>query len=272
MMRKRYAFCLFLIILSSLVGPVTSNQERQAVISQSEMTEYRPVFSDLFRLATSSQHTGDISLSCTSGIMNEQESEAKSSYVIMTTVNFTEKIYINENEIIEIWSQNISSQSRTLYHKLSGTYPDGSPLWGESDHIVIQPGKWLHTYFTVYNTGKGIGIFNFTCEVWEDMDPYSDTLHDWESHHYTARFYKPFGVNENYYCDDQWHHPSDSEIYEEALRNAGGKTSPRDGLYLEPFSVMMAVKRLIYVTHTAAQLDINYIHGLNHTIMALFIM
>ncbi len=27
--------------------------------------------------------------------------EAKSSYIIMTSVNFTKKIYINENEIIE---------------------------------------------------------------------------------------------------------------------------------------------------------------------------
>ncbi|MBU7009694.1 MAG: hypothetical protein HXS46_03325 [Theionarchaea archaeon] len=33
--------------------------------------------------------------------MDEQESEARSSYVIMTSVNFTKKTYINENEIIE---------------------------------------------------------------------------------------------------------------------------------------------------------------------------
>ncbi|MBU7012172.1 MAG: hypothetical protein HXS46_15915, partial [Theionarchaea archaeon] len=153
MMGKRYIFSFFILIILffSLGEPVIPNEKSQTVVSQSEMTESHPEFSDFSELAASPQHTGDIPLSSTSGAMDGEESEARSSYVIMTSVNFTEKIYINENEIIEIWSQNISSQSRTLYHKLSGTYPDGSPLWGESDHIVIQPGKWLHTYFTVYN-------------------------------------------------------------------------------------------------------------------------
>jgi len=57
MMGKRYVFCLFSVILFSLVGPVTTNEENQTVVSQSEMTEYHPAFSDFFQLAVS-QHTG----------------------------------------------------------------------------------------------------------------------------------------------------------------------------------------------------------------------
>ena len=157
-----------------------------------------------------------------------QESEGKSSDVIMTNVNFAEKIYINENEIIGIWSQNISSQPRILYHKIWGKYPDGSSFWGESDHIQIQPGKSLYTYFTVYNSGRGIGFFDFTCEVWEEIDSWPDIKHDWKSNYYLATFYKPAEVSDAYYCDDRWHHPSHYGIYEKAFKEAGGCKTPRE--------------------------------------------
>ncbi|MBU7025316.1 MAG: hypothetical protein HXS48_00125 [Theionarchaea archaeon] len=162
-------------------------------------------------------------------IMQEKEEpDVKSSQVIMTSLYSTEDIYINQSQLIEVWSQNISSEPRKLYHKILVRYPDASLYSNESDRIVINPGMSLRTYFTVPNTGKGIGIFNFTCEVWEEVDPYANRKHDEKIGRYRAKFYQPSGVSPNYYCEDRWHHPSNEYIYETALSAAGGRTTPRD--------------------------------------------
>ncbi|MBU7028464.1 MAG: hypothetical protein HXS48_16140 [Theionarchaea archaeon] len=77
------------------------------------------------------------------------------------------------------------------------------------------------------NIGKGIGFFTFSCEVWEEVDSYTNVKHDEKNDRYWAIFYRPSGVSTNYYCDDMWHHPSDFYILENALYEAGGTTSSR---------------------------------------------
>lgn len=160
-------------------------------------------------------------------IKETEEIKTKSSYVVMFDPYFTQEIYINEDQVIEIWSQNISTQTRRLYHKLFGRYPDGTPFSRESTPVEVDPGWWLCHKWTVNNIGKGIGFFTFSCEVWEEVDSYTNVKHDKKNDRYWAIFYRPSGVSTNYYCDDMWHHPSDFYILENALYEAGGTTSSR---------------------------------------------
>lgn len=173
--------------------------------------------------------------------------DIKSQDVIITLMSFSSNLYINDTQIIDFWSQNISSQSRILYHKLSGTFPDGSPFYQESTHVLIQPGKSLNTIFTIQGWGEGIGIFNFSCEVWEEIDLSLDIQHSWKSNSYFVTFHRPTGVSENYYCDDEWHHPSDIRIYERALLIAGGSTTERE-----------AAQKLMNYVNTYITYDENY--------------
>jgi len=175
MVERRSVYLITCIALFfSLDAPVVSNEKIHIAISKSEAMEHEPTMFEPVREPLTIQQTVDMSDSHLCKILGTKpveehpqmlgidkfsdvipidqimKEEEKSSYVIMTGLYFTEKIYINENQIIEVWSQNISSESRILYHKIFGRYPDGSSFYGESDHIQIQPGKWLLTYFTIY--------------------------------------------------------------------------------------------------------------------------
>jgi hypothetical protein len=181
-----FCFIVCMILLHSLAIPTISNEKSQLYISSSIKIEHNPVISDPLHIQVprmygilgkvptttrvySFEDKNNIKINenefsnfiSIHNMKHKEKSETKSSHIIMTGLYFTKKIFINENQIIEVWSQNISSESRVLYHKISGRYPDGSSFYGESDHIQIQPGKCLFTYFTVYNTGRGIGIFDF---------------------------------------------------------------------------------------------------------------
>ena len=161
----------------------------------------------------------------------EQEkvkSKVRSSSVVMDDPDFAHEIYINEDQTIDVYSHNISSETKKLYHKIFVYYPNGTSAWGEGDHWDINPDWWLHTEWSVPNSGKGIGIFDFRCEIWEDIPWWFDSKHDEKSDYYWAIFHRPSGVGSNYYCNDTWHHPSNSIISGTALHEAGGTTSPRD--------------------------------------------
>ena len=239
MMEKRLIlnFLIWIVLISSLEVPVISNEEYQIALLRSEVVECGPVLSEpsgapeyLQQTADDSSHWSKFSdfLSVKTSMGEETESEGKSLDVIITDLQYTKEIYINENQIIQVWSQNISSQTRKLYHKISGVYPDGSPFLIEGFPVEIPPGWTLYNGWALSNAGKGIGFFDFICQVWEEVNPSTKIIHDQRSGRYLARFYRPAGVSADYYCDDMWHHPSDSRILEHALYAAGGSTSPRE--------------------------------------------
>ena len=232
------SFVLCIVFLSSLEMPVTSNGGFQIIPLCSEVVECGHVFFEPFSASDSLQHAFDCSFSyqseftkftSTNGITQKGTiHDTKSLNVIITGLQYTEEIYINENQIIQVWSQNISSQTRNLYHKISGVYPDGSPFLIEGFPVEIPPGWTLYNSWALSNAGEGIGFFNFICQVWEEVNPSTKIIHDERSGCYLARFYRPPGVSADYYCDDMWHHPSDSRILENALYAAAGSTSPRE--------------------------------------------
>ena len=227
MMGKRLiaSFFLWIIIFSPPSRmPALVNEECQIALLHSKMMEGVPGFSE--DSSHESKYFNFFSLNQIEqrGIVSEE----KSLNVIITGLQYTQEIYINENQIITVWSQNISSQTRKLYHKISGTYPDGSPFLIEEFPVEIPPGWTLCDSWALSNAGKGIGFFDFSCQVWEEVTPTTKIIHDEESGRYWARFYRPSGVSANYYCDDYWHHPSDNRILENALYTAAGCTSPRE--------------------------------------------
>jgi len=88
------------IILFSLNVPTVSNRKPCIVSHESIPTECDSMS---FQQVTD-QFISHFRKSNHSMLINEafgEEPEARSSYVIMTLVNFTKKIYTNENEIIE---------------------------------------------------------------------------------------------------------------------------------------------------------------------------
>ncbi|MGD2250331.1 MAG: transglutaminase family protein [Candidatus Methanofastidiosia archaeon] len=207
MVRKSiFCFIICIALFFSLGNLLASNEESQnQVISQSKVVKYYKT-------------------------IEESESQEKSSQVIITNIIFAQVLYINESQTIEVWSQNISDKTMKLFHRLYVRYPDGNVSSFEGTHLEIDPGLSLWTRFPVSNVGKGIGIFDFSCEVWEDKTFSGDEKHDEKHDSYYIKFYMPSGVSANYYCDDTWHHPSDTYILTNALYEAGGSTSPREAV------------------------------------------
>ena len=218
------SFFFWLVLFSTSKAPIMSNEECPAILFHSGTIEPGPVFPEQF----SHQSKNFNLLSMNQLAQNETQPNGKSLNVMITNLQYTQDIYINENQIITVWSQNISSQPRNIYHKISGIYPDGSPFLIEGYPVEIPPGWTLCDSWAVSNAGKGIGFFNFICQAWEEVNPSTKIIHDEESGCYWAKFYRPSGVDTAYYCDDSWHHPSDSRIRENALYAAAGCTSPRD--------------------------------------------
>jgi hypothetical protein len=262
-MTEKSVLC-FVVCISILLSldPITANEENQdqAVLQQKAveccdiLKNCKELKREEFSIRVDNEETpgiirnkeGPSCVTSTSEITGAEENlQERSTDVIMTTLTFTQGIHINETQVIEVWSQNISSQTRKLFHRLYVRYPDGAVFSSESTHIEIHPSMSLWTRFTVSNMGKGIGLFDFSCEVWEEVNPSTKKKHDEKNNHYWAKFYRPSGVSANYYCDDTWHHPSDSRIYEMALLIAGGTTSPRDA------AIALADFVYGYVTHDA---------------------
>ena len=207
------------------------SNENQIAISQSKRV-YNPATLNHFTLSnlqpTATAYSKRLDDFLTESI--KEPSEVESSYVRIVDVGFAQEIHINENQSIEIWSWNISPETRKLFHKLIVRFPDGSYFTREGTPVEVSPGFTLYNKWTVYNIGKGIGFFDFSCEVWEEVFPSTMVKHDEKVDRYWATFYKPQGVSDNYYCDDMWHHPSNSMILDYALLVAGGSTSPREAV------------------------------------------
>ena len=157
--------------------------------------------------------------------------EVTSSIIWIDSLEFLTKITLSQNQVIEIWSYNNDSVSHKLYNKFILQYPDGSTTSGESDHLDVPARNYIYTVFTILNVGKGIGIYSFDLEVWEDIPYWFDTLQDSiRGYKYYTIFDKPAGISGNYYCEDTWHHPSDITILETSLLNAKSKLYPKDAV------------------------------------------
>ena len=218
------------LFFSFIEASFASNVEYQMDFSHSETVKFQSVLLESYQQVIGNSCHESTYLNFLSADEEEKEPEGKSLNVIITGLQYTEEIYINENQIITVWSQNISSQTRKLYHKISGIYPDGSPFLVEGFPVEIPPGWTLCDSWAVSNAGKGIGFFDFLCQIWEEVNPTTKIIHDEEKGRYWAKFYRPSGVSTNYYCSDTWHHPSDKRILDNALYIAAGSTSPREAV------------------------------------------
>jgi hypothetical protein len=154
------------------------------------------------------------------------EGELGAGDIYISSVSWTIKLTRSENQSMEIWSYNGDSSSHTLYHYLTLHLPTGGTQYIEGDHISVSPGNWLVDTFVIGNGTAGIGIFTFDVELWEEIAYWPDNEHDDQNgNKFYWLFDRPGGVSTNYYCDDTWHHPSNTTILETALNQVSGYTS-----------------------------------------------
>jgi len=166
---------------------------------------------------------------------SRQEEFSSSNIYILSVENWVkppDKLLLGEDQTFEAWGCNDDVKTHKLYFKFSVTLPDGDSASAESDHIDVDPGYcfgWPVTVLGSWAGNHGVGISNFKFELWEDIAWWPDTKHDEYASEYWTVFPKPF-ESDVYYCDNDWHHPSDARIVGAALQAAAGKTTPRDAV------------------------------------------